>query len=278
MPPVRALAWSAAGAGGPVRRIAAAAVLLPLAGAAAWAGGSWLTALLAAAAAVGASELALMAAKMGFRPSLATAVLWSVGLVAAFHLHAAGHPPELTIAPAAFGGGLVAIAAARAHLRDAFATAAAALCSGGLLGFAALLRSLPEGADWALAALVVIAAADVGAYTVGSLVGRRPLAPAISPAKTWEGAAAGLAAAVGAALAISAALGPSLSAPEAAGMGALLWGGALCGDLAESAAKRRAGVKDSGALIPGHGGLFDRLDSLVLSLPLCYGFARWVGA
>ena len=264
------------------RRLAASAVLLPIVLAAVWGGGNWLAALLSAAAVVGSYELTRMATGLGSRPVVPVALTWSVGLVVAAHLHAVGQPLMLTVVPALAGGALISAAAVGvgrgpANWRGDFsATAGSALFAGGLLGFGALLRGLGDGAEWAVAMLLIIAAADVGAYAVGSHYGRHKLAPSISPGKSWEGAIAGLASAVAVAIALGTGFGLAVSVAVAAGLGALMWGGALAGDLLESGLKRRAGVKDSGGLIPGHGGLFDRLDSIVLNLVLCYCFVRWV--
>ena len=264
------------------RRLAASAVLLPMVLAAVWGGGNWLAALLSAAAAIGSYELTRMASGVGCRPVTPASLTWSVGLVVATHLYVVGHPLMVTVVPAVAGGALISLAAVGVGRgpadwrRDYLATAGPALFAGGLLAFGALLRGLGDGAEWAIAMLLIIAAADVGAYAIGSHYGRHKLAPAISPGKSWEGAIAGLATAVGAAIALAAGFGLAIPVAGAAGFGALMWGGALVGDLLESGLKRRAGVKDSGSLIPGHGGLFDRLDSIVLNLVLCYCFVRWV--
>ena len=264
------------------RRLAASAVLLPIVLAAVWGGGNWLAALLSAAAAIGSYELTRLATGLGTRPVVAVSLTWSVGLIVATHLHAVGHPLMVTVVPALTGGALVALAAVVVGRgpanwrRDYLATAGPALFAGGLLGFGALLRGLDNGAEWAIAMLLIVAAADVGAYAIGSRYGRHKVAPSISPGKSWEGAIAGLAAAVGVAIAIAAGFGLAVSVAGAAGLGALMWVGALAGDFFESGLKRRVGVKDSSSLIPGHGGLFDRLDSIVLSLVLCYCYVRWV--
>lgn len=113
----------------------------------------------------------------------------------------------------------------------------------------------------------VVWASDIGAYLAGRLVGGPKLVPVLSPSKTWAGAAGGLAAAVGAGLAVAAAFAPS-SPMMAAAMAALLGIATQIGDIAESALKRRFGVKDSGALIPGHGGVLDRLDGLLAAAPV----------
>ncbi len=126
----------------------------------------------------------------------------------------------------------------------------------------------PLFARWALLALAVTWAADIAAYAVGSRFGRRRIAPRLSPRKTLEGTIAGLAAAAFVALAFGVVYG---LAPVGVAIVALLAGpAALAGDLIESALKRGAGAKDSGGLIPGHGGMLDRIDSLLLVAPVVY--------
>lgn len=122
---------------------------------------------------------------------------------------------------------------------------------------------------WVLVALVPTWVGDTTAYLVGSLVGRRRLAPRISPGKTWEGTIAGF---LGAALATVAVCALAFGVPppaELVAIVALAIGPAgLAGDLAESALKRAAAVKDSGTIFPGHGGVLDRIDSLMGAAPL----------
>lgn len=119
---------------------------------------------------------------------------------------------------------------------------------------------------WLLLALGATWAADVGAYVVGSIAGRRQIAPRISPGKTWEGTVGGIVAAAVAVLGIAALFG--LGRGEAAAAAVLIGPVGFAGDLLESWLKRRAGVKDSGRLFPGHGGMLDRIDSLVAVAPL----------
>ncbi len=124
------------------------------------------------------------------------------------------------------------------------------------------LRSQPNGYWWVLLLAAVVWGGDVGAYLIGRLVGGPRLAPTISPGKTWSGAVGGTLVAVLCGIAIwSERL--ALVAPAAL----LLSLVAQAGDLLESAIKRRFGVKDSGRLIPGHGGLLDRLDGVLTSAP-----------
>ena len=130
------------------------------------------------------------------------------------------------------------------------------------------LRGTDDGLAWLSYAILITFASDTAAYAVGSLIGRRRLAPSISPGKTWEGAVGGI---IGAAVASAVfawfieldALQLFAAVPLGAGLSVL---GQL-GDLTESWLKRKAGVKDSGNLLPGHGGILDRLDSLLPILP-----------
>jgi phosphatidate cytidylyltransferase len=118
-------------------------------------------------------------------------------------------------------------------------------------------------------------AADVSAYAVGSAVGRHKIAPRISPGKTWEGTIAGV---LAAALVIILWNRPFVGLPAWSVVTAILIGPvAFAGDLLESWVKRRAGVKDSGTLLPGHGGVLDRIDSLVAAAPLVAGAILFLG-
>lgn len=131
-----------------------------------------------------------------------------------------------------------------------------------------LLREEPDGLAWLAYAILITFASDTAAYAVGTLIGRHKLAPSISPSKTWEGTIGGIigAAAVSAAFAVFIDL-DALPLAAAIALGAALSVLGQVGDLAESWLKRTAGVKDSGQLLPGHGGILDRLDSLLPILP-----------
>ena len=127
------------------------------------------------------------------------------------------------------------------------------------------LRALGEPPTPLLITILAVWAADVVAYAVGSAFGTRKIAPAISPGKTWEGTIAGFLAAAALVLLATAPSGIHVWA----GLAALLIGPvAFGGDLLESWLKRRAGVKDSGTLLPGHGGVLDRIDSLLAAAPV----------
>lgn len=129
---------------------------------------------------------------------------------------------------------------------------------------------------WLMYALVLNWCGDIGAYYVGRNFGRHRLAPRVSPKKSWEGAAASIATSV---LLAGAYLVYFLRVPiwQAAVLTATANAAGQLGDLAESAMKRGAGMKDSGTLLPGHGGLLDRVDSTLFALPVVYAAVRWLG-
>jgi len=123
-------------------------------------------------------------------------------------------------------------------------------------------------------ALLLIWGCDTAAYGIGSILGRHKLWPRVSPSKSWEGAAAGL---VGSVL-LAVAFGrwvPGLSLGAQIGAGILVGVASQLGDLAESLMKREAATKDSGGFFPGHGGVLDRLDSIILAAPVLYYWLRW---
>ena len=135
-----------------------------------------------------------------------------------------------------------------------------------LVPAALALAGLP--AARVLQVLVLVWAADTAAYFVGRAWGRRKLAPAVSPSKTWEGAWGGIAGAVAYAIIGGTFLSGVGAWPVYAVVAVLLGVISIVGDLFESAAKRQAGVKDSGTLLPGHGGILDRVDSATAVLPI----------
>ncbi|MBA2317243.1 MAG: phosphatidate cytidylyltransferase [Euzebyales bacterium] len=136
-----------------------------------------------------------------------------------------------------------------------------------LASFIALLLARPSG-SWAVMATVALAVTnDIGAFAFGSRFGRHKLAPRISPAKTWEGFLGGLATVLLIA-AVATARAPGFDLPLALALGAGVSVAATLGDLAESLVKRDLGVKDLGRILPGHGGIMDRVDALLFALPV----------
>jgi phosphatidate cytidylyltransferase len=279
-------------------------ILIALVLAAIFLKGVLLMALVALAAGLAAHELYTIARRAGYNPwypaGMALALLLALRgylgggeilsgvvytgppsgvellVVAGVFLFTLARQVALTPNVSAAADGSTTAMQARGGWADVGITLGGALYTGGLLGYAPLLAALPEGADqaggtaWLLLVLVGTAACDTGAYFVGSLMGRRKLIPHISPAKTWEGLAGGVLGAVVAAVALSGLL--KLSILAAALLGLALCAAAVAGDLAESLIKRAAGVKDSGSLIPGHGGVLDRIDSTLFVLVTVYWF------
>ena len=236
-------------------RALSAALLAPAALACLWVGGWWWAALVALAAAGLAVEWVHLCGGRLASPAGATVPLAVL---------AAGAAALLGCGP--LGLGLVASGFLLAWVLGHRVSLAAGIPYLGLAMVAlAWLRGDGEtGRNNVLFLLLVVWASDIGAYAAGRLVGGAKLAPRISPSKTWAGAIGGLAAAMAvgaaAALALHGGSVPHIL-PVAAGIGVA----AQLGDLLESAVKRHYGVKDSGRLIPGHGGLLDRLDGVLVA-------------
>ncbi len=153
-----------------------------------------------------------------------------------------------------------------------FTTLLAVMYIGWLLGYGILLHDSPRGDDLMLFLVGITWVGETAAYLVGSTIGRHKLAPVVSPRKTVEGAAAQVLASVLMAMVLRAWLLPSCGVMVAVAAGTLLGITGQVGDLAESVIKRSVGTKESGGLIPGHGGVLDRIDSLLFNLPAFYYF------
>jgi phosphatidate cytidylyltransferase len=271
--------------------------------------GDWpLAALLAVASALAAWEFFRIARAAGSNP------LADVGTVAAGLVPLAVHAHYLevyTVRASQAAVALLTVLAATIWVRGvrgrpltaAAVTTLGVLYTGGLLSFAYSLRyhdtvryydALPVGSRAQLAGLAVAPggvlllmpvlltwASDIGAFFVGRAVGGRKLIPAVSPSKTVAGAVGGLVASILVAwLAVRFLLRPAaqlaLSPIGTIAFGAVISVAAQIGDLFESLLKREAGVKDSSALIPGHGGVLDRFDSLFFTLPTAQLLADWL--
>lgn len=149
-------------------------------------------------------------------------------------------------------------------------TVAGTLYVGYALSHWVLLRDLAHGLDWTAIALAGTWSSDAGAYLIGRAWGRRPFFPSISPKKTLEGAVGGMVLSVLGTVAAALLLPVAIAPWQAFVLGLLISIAAPLGDLAESVIKRQTGAKDAGRLIPGHGGMLDRLDSLIFVGPLAY--------
>lgn len=243
-----------------------------------YAGGYVFAAALALAAAVGGWELYLMFRRADYRPVTVIGLPITVA--------AAALPMFVTPVFGAWIGLLVLILLVsgvyylaprsdRELLVDWALTLLPVLFIGVLLGHLGLLRLVHKGAWWVFMVLLVTWAYDTGAYFTGSAVGRRPFMRHISPKKTVEGVIGGLVLAAVASVVAVPTIG--LRPWEAVPLGVLLGAAGQAGDLLESMIKRQTGVKDSGTLIPGHGGLLDRVDSLLVTGAVGYYAAVLLG-
>ena len=236
--------------------------------------------VLALMAAGAAYEVAAMAAKAGRPASVAVAVVFAaalagLGLVAPDDPAARGTARSLLVAAAVLVTFLGHLRATRAgDLDRLLSTLFPVVYVGFLFG---LLREVGDGPLGARSiAFVVVAskASDIGGYLVGKTLGRHKMIPAVSPGKTWEGTAGGLAFSAGAAAVASAVLGPLpglASGPgRAAVLGLVLGAASIVAGLSHSALKRRCGVKDSSALLPEMGGILDMIDSLLFAAPAAW--------
>ena len=278
-----------------MKRVAVAAVAIPVVLGLVFLGGWYLAIPLSAFAALGALELYRLGAGAGITPLSPLGASGAAGLV----LLAAWQPTLRGFAPWAVAllGALTASALVlaiflRGPEKEPLSTTAVTLFGAVYIGLSLavvpLLHSLPELRGWAprrrravSGALVValpLAATWIGdscAYFAGTAWGKSKLAPSISPRKSWVGlwadlVGAGAAAAVWFVIVQPRLPGLSLGLAVTVGVGVLLGLGAVVGDLVVSLLKREAGVKDSGRFFPGHGGVLDRLDALIFTLPLAY--------
>jgi phosphatidate cytidylyltransferase len=144
-----------------------------------------------------------------------------------------------------------------------------------LAGFAVLLLRPDDGADRVVVFILLVVLSDVGGYAFGVLLGRHPMAPSVSPKKSWEGfAGSAVFAAIGGAIVVP--LLVAGTSVEGVAIGLAVMVAATLGDLGESMIKRDLGIKDMGSVLPGHGGLMDRLDSLLPAAPVAYLLLRWL--
>jgi len=277
------------------QRVVTALVLIPLPVAAIWFGEPWFTLLAMAGAGLAAIEFYRLAASAGASPVRGLGVVLSL-------LFIASRNPDLLAAlaphldPALLLPLLLALALALPLfwllLRPRPGTTSVnwawtlggILYVGWLLSHLVSLRGMVDGRNWLFLVVMVTAASDTAAFFIGRAFGRRSLAPRISPRKTWEGAIGGAVGAMAFSLLFAAPRLFGTSNPlhvdvlvlwQAPLLGLLVSVFGQLGDLAESFLKRNAGVKDSGSLLPGHGGILDRLDSVVFAGVVVYYYVVW---
>jgi len=271
-------------------RTVATAFLMPVTFLVIWTGGWWLTVLITMCGVLAGWELADLTANHNYRPVKFICSIWSGGLIVAVHFYLDDSGFIITIIPVMVSIPIVllvfiffdrwlknkSLVDKVVHISNSLVVNSfIPLIIGGLLSFALFLNNLQGGRDWIYSIVVVVAATDVSSYIFGSLFGKHKLVSRISPSKTWEGGLAGLTFAIGASVCLYYLLDLPGNLGLLIGFGVLIYFSALIGDLLESTVKRVVGVKDSGSLIPGHGGILDRMDSILISLFAGYFFVLW---
>lgn len=260
-------------------RVFSALLGLPLVVASVWLGGPLLFIFGTAIALAGLWEFRNVTARIGTLSVIGAGAAAVGFMVAAWR----GEALAPVVAVAIVAGGLLwhlgrhlLLAETSSGLINWALTVVAAFYPGGLLSYGLLVRGMPDGRAWLLVVVLAVFASDIGAYFAGRTLGRHKLAPKVSPGKTWEGSVGGLVASTVAMLALTWTFRLPVAPIMAAGAGAAISLLAQAGDLSESFLKRAGGVKDAGWLVPGHGGILDRLDSVVLVLPAAYYGLVWL--
>jgi phosphatidate cytidylyltransferase len=291
-------------------RIATALVLIPLVLLLVLKAPLYLLALVAGAIALLAiAEFLKLVTPYGIQPlNLATYIFVAIFFVFVI-VASTNHTPLLETTAVLYGTALAAalapfifltVAMRRAHLATGYPAAAASVFAFGYIAIPMALlveiRQQPAGAIWTIYTLLAVWAGDIFAYFAGKAIGRHRMSPEISPKKTWEGAVASILASViigtlwmQHAPAISSSLLRIGFIDRRDGMFGLeqpsMWPiiilsavvniAAQSGDLVESLIKRGAGVKDSGTILPGHGGMLDRIDAMLFAVPVVWAYGAW---
>jgi len=257
------------------QRVASAAVGIPVIVVLIWAGGPWYAAVASALVLVAAYEF-----QAPLRQPRSPMTLLAAGLAAA--LPAGAFVGADWVLWFTIGGALIPLAWVTlrgdpANALPDWLGAVGGLLYVGLLGaHVVLARELPDGRDVVYLIVFSTFAVDTSAYFTGRAIGRRKLAPHVSPGKTVEGTLGGVAGGFAAVVLLNYFLGLRLEAALIVPLALLVPVAAVVGDLAESILKRGLHVKDAGHIIPGHGGVLDRLDSLLFTFPVVYYFLIWV--
>jgi phosphatidate cytidylyltransferase len=237
----------------------------------------YFTALVLLAVAVGQHEFYRMAKARGITPDRVLGmILGALVVLESYRQVPAG---ELRYGLAAI---LLAILISRLFsprpvegaLEDISVTALGVFYVAFLFSFQVAVRMLADGKQWLVFLFFIIWAADIGAYSIGIPFGKHRLYVKVSPKKSVEGFLGALAAAAGMALICRFWFMPSIGVTEAVGIALALAAIGTAGDLVESLIKRAAGVKDSGSIIPGHGGILDRMDSMLFAAPVLYYYLK----
>lgn len=252
-----------------IYRILSALVGIPMILFSVWYGGWPLTAVVLIIVATGIFEMSRLWKKMNINSSMPGALIGGALFVISAHAGGSAYLGAVLFLLLILSVIYLILVYPSFKLADSAATVFSSLYVGWLLTHIILLRQLPEGFHFVLLALVTTWSTDTFAYFVGIKLGRHKLAPVLSPKKSIEGSIGGVTGSIIAAVIIGS-LNSQASIVHYISIGFLVGTIGQAGDLIESAIKRLAGVKDSGAIIPGHGGVLDRFDSLFLTAPLLY--------
>ncbi len=263
-------------------RVLSAAVLIPIVAVLAWFGAGWFALLIAVLAGLAAWEFCQMMSHNGYAPNLPLALGLTLLLVAnAWLAEGDLFAPLIVLALLVSLSWQLLKPPRGTQTADWALSLAGALWTGGLLGYFILLRHGPTGPEpyaglrWVVAACLTTWVNDTGAYFVGTWWGRHKCCPYLSPKKSWEGTVGGWVLGVLTGVGLGVWL-LELPAWQGLLLGVLVATVAPFGDLAVSMVKRQVGVKDSGTLIPGHGGALDRIDSLLFVAPVVYYVSTWL--
>jgi len=252
-------------------RILTAVVGLPLLIAIIWFGEPWFTILIATMAAIGSWEFYLMASQSKIQPITYFGMAWVLLLVLSPHCPYAVTTPFLITSAIVISLIWLLFRSPREQAFNNWAwTMAGILYIGWMLSHWIELRSLEAGKELVFWAMFTTFASDTSAFFIGRARGKHALAPSISPGKTWEGAIGGLLASIIASLILGIIFSLPFNYWQAALLGCIISIFAQFGDLVESLLKRNLGAKDAGRLIPGHGGILDRIDSLIFTGVIVY--------
>jgi phosphatidate cytidylyltransferase len=258
-----------------IQRLLSAAILIPIVAGVTYAGGLWFFITIVFVASVAGYEFFHMMRLGGYKPS------YFGGLALIWLLLADARYPAWQMTQPVLTAVIVLSLSWQLFKKDTTTptvdwalTIAGGLYLGWMAGHFISLRDSPRGFEWMVLTLLSTWGADTGAYFIGLSLGRHKFFPRLSPKKTWEGAIGGWFCGVAVTLLIG--LGMGLGFVHSLVLGALVSAFLPLGDLAVSMMKRQVGVKDSSSLIPGHGGMLDRIDSLLFAGVVVYHYARWV--
>ena len=258
-----------------VTRLITAAIGIPLITGAVWVGDVLLAAVVAAAVSIATLEFA--AARDALRrPTTALSALAAGVLPVAAFFGEEYLLGAIVGVIAVTGAALTLTKDPGSDVSEWLWGIAAPLYLGGLASYFVLLRDVPDGRELLFFTLLTVWVTDTGAYAVGRAIGRHKLAPTISPGKTIEGTLGSLVTGFAAVFALDAVIGLGFETVDLVALGLFLPPIIGLGDLAESALKRALDVKDSSGLVPGHGGIADRLDSLLFAAPAVYYYMKWI--